>query len=901
MRAYMAHDLKLIIILVLVLDSVKLSVSQEAPKVSISFPDVADQDFNNETTAIMTNSNPIFKLHCQASYPVEWIIQYTDEDDGTSEKTKIAENRRIVGDFRNPQTYIYNTTLRMEYNGKLLVFVDFTCKATQSNSESLQTHVYMRDENKKSILILEITNKRRGNANPTPVNKDNCSRAVAAFALPKTDLIPCWRCETPTGKELELDYVSCRSATQCNSMHSQQNKGTKCLKRAQEKPPQCKIFSTVDYNPKAVVCKNFGPALAQFFFFGVFRGDIDDETAPPPPIYFDWTEVDPSEMIHIHPINEEVFVGEEIIVTCEYSKYYFALGSWFGVTNENGTKYYQGEDIKPCDTDVECFEATAQHRPSDSTNVWRGTYTANLPLKFEGIGQHKVICNGPIWNTTEWINASISFPVKKGENPEIISVIPDSKEAFIVGQTKRKLVCRFNGKPVPKVEWTGPNETHYYIHNGGDYSEITFSEIGFQTSGSNEGGISTFGIIAIVVSGLLIVGVALLVITRMRNIIQEQREALRILTEAEIQEFVEGNPDIVARAKNDYFNNNTAIDALPYDMKYEIPPDKLSIDYSCILGSGEYGLVLGGKVMTENVKGYVSISNPPDPEELTMNQEAETNNEELTVAVKMCKKDVDVTNFKALLAEIKVMAYLGNHKNLVSLIGAWELLIIVEFCKNGSLESYLRNNKQSFLNKVKYGYYTDGNDNANEGIVYANVGHGHEETCVFSSIELFKWTYEIAEAIEYMSTKKVIHGDLAVRNVLLTEDLVAKVSDFGLSRQLVETSSYMKKTQCALPWRHLAIESLKNLEFSVKSDMWAFGVTLWELYTLGDVPYPGLNYTQEFMTGLENGTVRLYKPSYATNDIYEFMLLCWSGIPEDRPSSSEIKIICDKLLRKARL
>ncbi|CAL8093174.1 unnamed protein product [Orchesella dallaii] len=810
----------------------------------------------------------------------------------------------------------------MEYKGKLLVFVDFTCKATQSQDDALQTHVYMSDRNKKSILILEITKEKRGNTNPIPVDKGNCSKAEALVGFLEDDLIPCWRCQTAGGVELELDYIACRSATQCNSMHSNQNKGRQCLTEDVKKPEQCKIFSTVDFNPKGVVCKNFGPALAQFYFFGVYRGKDyrdENETAVHPPIC------------------------EEITITCEYSKYYFALGSWFGVMNGSGTTYIKGQDIKPCDTGVECFEAEVQHLASDTKEGWRGTYSASLSRKFEEIGKHMVFCNGPVWNTTEWVNASLSFDVKEGEHPEVISVEPDSLGEFIVGQLKRQITCSFKGRPKPTVEWTGPKEAHYTTFDGGNFSQITFSEIGYQTSGTytckvssflgnhsdyftfktsdQTRGFPTFGIIAIVISGLLIVLVAIVVIVRMRSIIQTQREALRILTEAEIEEFVQGNPELIekARVANEYFNNAPVIDALPYDQKYEIHPDNLTVDYSCVLGTGEYGVVLKGKVYAKNAKQYVTVAN------LHVTMDASSANsqvistpangeEEIQVAVKTCKKDVDVTNFKALLSEIKVMAYLGHHKCLVSLIGAStsniknrELLIIVEFCQNGDLESYLHINKQKFLNKVKYGIYSDGNEaNASQGDrTYLNLIEGAGdptslETCIFSSDELFKWTYEIAEAIEYMHSKKVIHADLAVRNVLLTHDLRAKVSDFGLSRQLIETSSYTKKTQCALPWRHLAIESLRNLEFSVKSDVWAFGVTLWELYTLGDKPYPGLSYTLDFMKYLETGALRLSKPDYATNEIYEFMLMCWRKVPEDRPNASEVQIICDKLLRRAR-
>jgi serine/threonine protein kinase len=115
---------------------------------------------------------------------------------------------------------------------------------------------------------------------------------------------------------------------------------------------------------------------------------------------------------------------------------------------------------------------------------------------------------------------------------------------------------------------------------------------------------------------------------------------------------------------------------------------------------------------------------------------------------------------------------------------------------------------------------------------------------------------------------QVVHADVAARNVLLTSDQTAKLTDFGLSRRLYEYTQYVKKNQEPLPWRWMAIESLQTMQFSTESDVWSYGITVWEIFSLGDIPYPGLSWNLEFVGELERG-LRMNKPKYATSHMYE--------------------------------
>ena len=126
---------------------------------------------------------------------------------------------------------------------------------------------------------------------------------------------------------------------------------------------------------------------------------------------------------------------------------------------------------------------------------------------------------------------------------------------------------------------------------------------------------------------------------------------------------------------------------------------------------------------------------------------------------------------------------------------------------------------------------------------------------------LFIWTHHIAKGMEYFSQKRVMHGDLAARNVLLTEwdsgNIVAKIADFGLSKRFYDNIIYTKQQRKDVPWKWMAPEYLDKNAFTMNSDVWSFGVVLWELFSLGKEPYPRKSF-KEVTADIKQGSFLPY-------------------------------------------
>jgi serine/threonine protein kinase len=147
----------------------------------------------------------------------------------------------------------------------------------------------------------------------------------------------------------------------------------------------------------------------------------------------------------------------------------------------------------------------------------------------------------------------------------------------------------------------------------------------------------------------------------------------------------------------------------------------------------------------------------------------------------------------------------------------------------------------------------------------------------------------------FLSKQHFIHRDLAARNCFLDENVSVKIGDFGLSRDIYEKDYYRSLNKRPMPVKWMAPESIEKEFFNIKTDVWSFGVLVWEIFTRGVNPYPGIE-NFDVLRYLNEGK-RLFKPINCPPIMYELLLKCWANESELRPNFSqivqEIEIICD--------
>ncbi|XP_030631910.1 ephrin type-B receptor 3 [Chanos chanos] len=272
------------------------------------------------------------------------------------------------------------------------------------------------------------------------------------------------------------------------------------------------------------------------------------------------------------------------------------------------------------------------------------------------------------------------------------------------------------------------------------------------------------------------------------------------------------------------------------------------IDISCVkieevIGAGEFGEVCRGRLKQPGRR-------------------------EVTVAIKTLKAGYTERQRRDFLAEASIMGQF-DHPNVIHLEGvltrSCPVLIITEFMENGALDSFLRLN--------------DGR---------------------FTVTQLVGMLRGIAAGMKYLSDMNYVHRDLAARNVLVNCNLVCKVSDFGLSRFLDENSSdptYTSSLGGKIPIRWTAPEAIAFRKFTSASDVWSFGIVMWEVMSFGERPYWDMS-NQDVMNAVEQD-YRLPPPMDCPAVLHQLMLECWFKERNMRPRFSQIVSTLDKLLRNA--
>lgn len=286
---------------------------------------------------------------------------------------------------------------------------------------------------------------------------------------------------------------------------------------------------------------------------------------------------------------------------------------------------------------------------------------------------------------------------------------------------------------------------------------------------------------------------------------------------------------------------------------YEDPNDAIhefakEIDISCVkieevIGAGEFGEVCRGRLK-------------------------QAGRREMVVAIKTLKAGYTERQRRDFLAEASIMGQF-DHPNVIRLEGvltrSCPVLIITEFMENGALDSFLRLN--------------DGR---------------------FTMTQLVGMLRGIAAGMKYLSDMNYVHRDLAARNILVNSNLVCKVSDFGLSRFLDDTSSdptYTSSLGGKIPIRWTAPEAIAFRKFTSASDVWSYGIVMWEVVSYGERPYWDMS-NQDVMTAVEQD-YRLPPPMDCPMVLHQLMLECWMKERNLRPKFTRIVSTLDKLLRNA--
>lgn len=321
---------------------------------------------------------------------------------------------------------------------------------------------------------------------------------------------------------------------------------------------------------------------------------------------------------------------------------------------------------------------------------------------------------------------------------------------------------------------------------------------------------------------------------------------------------------------------------LPYDALWEFPRER--IHKVKPLGSGAFGQVFLAQatgIIAFDPRGSTKRKPRRRRSRFGSTSRPYYNDKKVTaVAVKCLKDGATEAEYKDLLSELKILIHIGEHKNIVNLLGACtkglerDLWIIIEYCEHGNLLEFLRKRRDIFT-----ATWTAPTEHAD---------------VTFTTIDLYICALQVARAMEFLASRRCVHRDLAARNVLVGENYVLKVADFGLARDIYKDEHYVKTTAGLLPVKWMAIEALVDRIYTPKSDVWSFGVLLWELFTLGGNPYPGHPANEVYQYLMEGH--RMDIPHDCPDEMYELMCLCWQHSPDDRPSFGDLVGRVDKLL-----
>uniref|UniRef100_A0A673NDW4 receptor protein-tyrosine kinase n=1 Tax=Sinocyclocheilus rhinocerous TaxID=307959 RepID=A0A673NDW4_9TELE len=579
--------------------------------------------------------------------------------------------------------------------------------------------------------------------------------------------------------------------------------------------------------------------------------------------------------------------GEDVVMRCVADRLLYSNLRWYRVTN------IANPDASPAAVLCDTRTLSPLHQTNITISGLQGTNaTLDLPIPNATLmDQGLYACQVENVGTSERTCLLHNLRLRALEMSRIVTNLTDQRVNVSDSTT---LVCEVSGTPTPTVVWTKDNQT--VMEGSGVILKrsnrvLTIQRVKKEDSGlyictaCNQQGCDSheaqekMNVELIMPIGAVVIAMILwlLIVFVIRNRKRPNEGDLKT-----------GYLSIILDL--DDMPMDEHCERLTYDAnKWEFPRDRLKLGEP--LGRGAFGQVV--EATAYGIEKATTCT---------------------TVAVKMLKEGATTSEYRALMSELKILIHIGHHLNVVNLLGACTkpggpLMVIVEYCKHGNLSSYL---------KSKRGEYSPYKVQQEEDLHEGDLGLGTStrlDVCTGTAMctrmgeqtsttqlqdeqessdwdhltmeDLISYSFQVTKGMEFLASRKCIHRDLAARNILLSENNVVKICDFGLARDVYKDPDYVRKGDARLPLKWMAPETIFDRVYTTQSDVWSFGVLLWEIFSLGASPYPGVCIDESFCRRLKEGT-RMRAPDYATPEIYQTMLDCWLDRPKDRPTFTQL-------------